>query len=97
MSAILPFSRVPLSSKDRAFADLQVIPARTSALDNFSIDPRSDACINKSPMGAEPGFQSEAIATLQLLSQSFLTGANGIPRPRLHPGKTTPVVLDFDR
>ena len=37
-----------------------------SALDNFSVDPRREACINKSPIGAEPGFQSDAIETLQL-------------------------------
>src|SRR5690606_41186558 len=58
-SALNSDFKIPLSFKFKAFAARNVIPLRTSAIDNFSKVARIDACVSKSPIGAEPGFQSE--------------------------------------
>ena len=70
---------------------------KISTDDNFSKEESIEHCVNKSPIGAEPGFQSVAIEILQLLSNNFLIGAKGSPRPILHPGSITPLVSDLDK
>ena len=51
-------------------------------------------CANKSPLGAEPGFQSEAIARQAPASNKARVGAKAIPKPKEAPGKTTATVLE---
>ena len=64
---------------------------------SFWFDAKTDACIKRSPIGADPGFQSVAIANLHPESNIFLAGAKGSPKPKLQPGKTTPVESEFER
>src|SRR5690606_21316432 len=95
-SARMPGDSLPLSVSPNALAARAVIPEKVSALLNFSDAEISAACVSRSPIGAEPGFQSLAIARLHPLSRSFLAGAKFIPRPIDAPGRTVAVVLDFD-
>src|SRR5690606_41211626 len=88
---------MPLSVSPNALAARKVMPEKVSALLNFSNAEISAACASRSPIGAEPGFQSLAIARLHPLSRIFLAGANFIPRPIDAPGCTVAVVLDFAR
>src|SRR5690606_15476919 len=72
-----------------------VIPLRTSAIDNFSKVARIEACVSKSPIGAEPGFQSEAMETQAPASNNFLAGVYCIPKPIDAPGKAVATTLFF--
>ncbi|MNY56889.1 hypothetical protein D3C86_1930150 [compost metagenome] len=49
------------------------------------------------PIGAEPGFQSVAMARIPPLSRIFLAGENGSPKPRLAPGKAIATVSELAR
>src|SRR5690606_20161595 len=86
-SALNSDFKIPLSFKFKAFAARNVIPLRTSAIDNFSKVARIEACVSKSPIGAEPGFQSEAMETQAPASNNFLAGVYCIPKPIDAPGK----------
>ena len=47
------------------------------------------------PIGAEPGFQSLAIARIPFLSKIFLAGVKGSPKPKLAPGSATATVSEL--
>src|SRR5690606_15032962 len=87
---------MPLSVSPNALAARKVMPEKVSALLNFSNAEISAACASRSPIGAEPGFQSMAIAWLHRLSIIFLAAAKFIPTPIEAPERTIAVVLDFD-
>jgi len=94
-SANIPETNFPLSLRLSAAAALDVIPARTSALLNFSNVPKTQACISKSPIGAEPGFQSLAIASAPPASRIFLAGVKLHPNPIDAHGNATEITLLF--
>src|SRR5690606_40320054 len=68
--------------------DFHVTGVQTCAL------PILEAWVNKSPIGAEPGFQSDAIPKQAPASNSFLAGVNCIPKPIDAPGKATATVFE---
>src|SRR5690606_3466948 len=80
-SARFPASSVPLSSNPSARAARQVSALRVSALESFCCAESTDACMSRSPIGADPGFQSLAITSEQPWSRIFRAGAKCIPRP----------------
>ena len=47
------------------------------------------------PLGADPGFISDAIASGNPASISFRAGVYGIPKKKDQPGKATGMVSDF--
>ena len=49
------------------------------------------------PIGAEPGFQSEAMAKIPPASKIFRAGVNFSPKPKLAPGSAVATVSDFAR
>ena len=93
-SALLPAMSLPRSNKLSAAAALNVMPANTSAVVSFSKVASIEAWHTKSPMGADPGFQSDAIAKAPPLSIIFLAGAKAQPSPTLAPGSATAMVFD---
>ena len=54
-----------------------------------------EAWVTRFPIGAEPGFQSVAMARIPPLSKIFLAGEKGSPNPKLAPGKATATVLEL--
>lgn len=77
---------MPLSVLFNAAAALQVSAAQTSAIVSFCIAPRMAAEVSKSPIGAEPGFQSEAMTSEVPASNNLRAGAKGSPNPSEAPG-----------
>src|SRR5690606_6581 len=71
-----------------------VIPANTSALLSFSIVAKILALSINLPIGAEPGFQSVAMAKLAPASNSFRAGVKAQPIPNDAAGNATGITSE---
>ena len=97
LEPILPIKKNEILNSIKELEKIsQIISSKNLTKSNSSLELAN--WITEVPVIYYPnGFQSVAIANLHPESNIFLAGAKGSPKPKLHPGKTTPVVSEFER